>query len=546
MKYYLGVDVGTGSVRSGVFDETGMQLGMAVKPIAMWKPKPNFVEQSSDNIWLSVRDCVKRSLAEAGIDAADIHGIGFDATCSLVVIDDKGKPVTVSPDGSDHQNVIVWMDHRARSIADEINAGEYDVLKYVGGKISPEMETPKLVWLKRNMPESWNRAAHFFDLPDYLTWRATGATTRSLCSTVCKWTYLGHEQEGWDANYFKAIGLDDLVDERFERLGTCVRPMGEALCNGLSNQAAEELGLMAGTAVSVSIIDAHAGGIGMLAAGQDKFGGGLDQRIAMITGTSACHMAVSPEPRFVDGVWGPYYSAMVPGMWLTEGGQSAVGSLVDRIIFNHGASSDLLAEAEEQGLSPYEVLNGHVAKLAGDAPIGELTRDLHVCPYFHGNRSPHADPHLTGMICGLGLSATLDDLGKLYLATVQALAYGTRHIIESLNGKGYKIDTIVACGGGTKSPLFLQQHADITGCRIVLPREQESVLLGSAMLGATADGRYASLQEAMVEMAGVAGTVEPDVSTADYHSRKYRVFHKLYDDQLTHIQLMKSEPESTV
>ena len=105
-----------------------------------------------------------------------------------------------------------------------------------------------------------------------------------------------------------------------------------------------------------------------------------------------------------------------------------------------------------------------------------LTADLHVYPDFHGNRSPRANPTLRGAIVGLPLSATLDDLARLYLATIQAVAHGTRHIIDAMNAKGYAIDTLFACGGGTKNPVFLREHADITGCKLVLAREPEAVL----------------------------------------------------------------------
>src|SRR5207302_2172867 len=113
------------------------------------------------------------------------------------------------------------------------------------------------------------------------------------------------------------------------------------------------------------------------------------------------------------------------------------------------------------------------------------------------NRSPRADPSLAGMISGLRLSDSLDDLALLYLATIQAIAHGTRHIVATMNAHGYRIDTILACGGGTKNPVFLREHADATGCRVVLPREPEAVLLGAAMLGAVASGDQPSVLAAM-------------------------------------------------
>lgn len=540
-KAYIGVDVGTGSARAGVFNDRGEQLGQAVQPITTWKPAPDFVEQSSDDIWQAVAQCVREARQQASLVADDIAGIGFDATCSLVVVDADGEPVTVSPSGENQQNIIVWMDHRATEIAGRINRDGHDVLRYVGGKISPEMEIPKLVWLKENLPDSWNRAAHFFDLPDFLTWKATGEPTRSLCSTVCKWNYLGHEDSGWDVNFLTTAGLGDLVESGFEAIGREVAPMGKPVGRGLSSSAAEALGLNAGTAVSVSIIDAHAGGLGMIGAsidGQPTTAETLNRRLALIGGTSSCHMAVSPEPRFIDGIWGPYYSAMVPDFWLTEGGQSATGSLVDLIVHEHGASADLQREADRAGTSVYEFLNQRLEHLAGSKPLAALTAELHVCPYFHGNRSPRANPHLRGMISGLRLQCGLDDLALLYLATVQAIALGTRHIIEAMNQQGYAIDTIIACGGGTKNPLFLQQHADATQCRIVLPREPEAVLLGGAMMGATAAGRFARLTDAMSAMSAAGEVIEPGRDTKGYFDAKYRVFQQMHDDQLRYQSLM--------
>jgi FGGY-family pentulose kinase len=539
---YVGIDVGTGSARAGIFDETGRMLGQASREIRLWRPEPDFAEQSSDDIWAACCAAVKKALAEAGVNPQEVKGVGFDATCSLVALDAEGRPVTVSPTGCDEQNVIVWMDHRAIPQAGRINAGGHKVLDYVGGTISPEMETPKLLWLKEHLPETWRRTARFFDLPDFLTWRATGVDVRSLCSTVCKWTYLGHEDR-WDADYFRSIGLGDLVEEGFSRIGRTVRPMGEAVGRGLSGQAAGELGLPPGVAVGVSIIDAHAGGLGMLGAPLGDTlpaAADMEKRLALIGGTSSCHMAVSRDAVFVPGVWGPYYSAMVPGLWLSEGGQSATGALIDHVIFSHARTAEVKVEAESSGRSVYAVLNGrldHLAKTA-DFPAA-LTRDIHVLPYFHGNRSPRADPTLRGVVAGLRLSDTADDLALLYLATIQAVAHGTRHIIDAMNARGYAIETVFACGGGTKNPLFLREHADITGCRIVLPQEPEAVLLGSAILGAVAAGEFSSVLAAMSAMNRAADVIVPATGrVADFHAAKHRVFQRMHADFLACRQIM--------
>ncbi|WP_419728584.1 FGGY-family carbohydrate kinase [Lichenicola sp.] len=537
----IGVDVGTGSARAGVFSLDGTMLAQASRPIRIWRPQPEFVQQSTADIWAAVCMSVQQAIAGAG--PITVRGIGFDATCSLVVVDEAGGPVSIGPDEAPDQDVIVWMDHRAGAEADRINQGNHKVLRYVGGRISLEMETPKLAWLREHRPAAFAGAAHFFDLPDYLTWRATGSLTRSLCSTVCKWTYLGHEAR-WDEEYFRKIGLGELADEGFRRIGTTIRPMGEAI-GTLSADAASALGLPAGIPVGASAIDAHAGGIGTIGAeldGQAPDNDDLLRRLALVGGTSSCHMTVSHEPHFVPGVWGPYFGAMIPGLWLNEGGQSATGSLVDHVITTHAAYPALAAEAGSTGQSIYQLLNLRLEHLGENVPFpAALTRDLHVMPDFHGNRSPRADASLRGMVSGLRLGADADDLAVLYLATVQAIAYGTRHIIETLNAQGYAIDTILASGGGTKNPVFLREHADATGCALVLPREPEAVLLGAAILGAVAGGAYPGIREAMASMSRAGTIIDPDLDVArEYHNRKYAVFQRMYNDQLAYRALMTS------
>jgi FGGY-family pentulose kinase len=470
----------------------------------------------------------------------------------MFVLDSDDKPVTVSPTGSDEQNVIVWMDHRAMDQTARINATEHFVLEYVGGQVSPEMQTPKLLWLKENLPETWTRAARFLDLPDFLSYRATGDDTRSLCTTVCKWTYLGHEDavfEGsvgrWEDSYFETVGLGDLVAEEYRRIGRRVRPMGEPVGKGLTGKAAEELGLRPGIPVGVSIIDAHAGGLGLLGAPLDGKAPGtedFDRRLGLICGTSTCHMAVSPDARFTPGIWGPYFSAMVPDLWLNEGGQSATGALIDHVVFSHARAAALGLEAKKKETSIYTLLNDRLEELAKDEPFpAALTSEIHVLPYFHGNRSPRADASLRGAMHGLKLDGTVDALALAYLATVQALALGTRHIIDVMNDKGYAIDTLLACGGVAKNEVFLREHADVTGCRIVLPAEPEAVLLGSALLGAVASGDFPSVVAGMGAMNRAEKVIEPaGADVRRYHDARYKVFHRMYEDQLTYREMMAS------
>jgi FGGY-family pentulose kinase len=537
-EYVIGVDVGTGSVRAGIFDLSGRMAAVSAKDVRIWRPQEFFVEQSSNDIWSATGEAVRDALRLGRIDSASVIGISFDATCSLVALDRKNNPITISPTANPEQNIIVWMDHRAIREAEEINATKHRVLRSVGGRISPEMEPPKLLWLKRNLPQTWRNAGKFLDLADFMTYRSTGIDVRSLCTTVCKWTYDG-EKKAWDGTFFKKLGLDLLLNEG--KIGTRVLPMGTHLGN-VTKKAARDLGLTTRTKVAVGIIDAHAGGIGVMGMGFSKplRASQLQTILALIGGTSSCHMAVSEKPLFIPGIWGPYPNAMIPGLWLTEGGQSATGSLVDHVIRNNSAYDSVVQEADKQGQTVYEHLNGVVRDLKSHERKGpEVVKDINILPYFLGNRSPNADPNARGIISGLTLNENVGTVARLYYATIQAIAYGTRHIIEEMNDHGYGIRRIHACGGGTKNPLWLQEHADITGCEIILPKEPEAVLLGTAMLAAVGAGKFSTIQEASVSMGRVGARIKPQRKFKNFHDAKFKVFRRMYTDFKTSQKILE-------
>lgn len=524
-KFFIGVDVGTGSARAGVFDAYGILRAAAKRPISIWYEAGSIVEQSSEQIWKAVCDSVKEAVAAAGIPPAAVAGLGFDATCSLVSVTADGAPVAVGPSGDPNRNIIVWMDHRAAGEAAEINGGDHRVLRYVGGRISPEMETPKLLWLKRNMPASFAAAGHFFDLADYLTWRATGSLSRSVCTVTCKWTFLAHENR-WDTRYFEAIGLEELAAEGFSRIGTEIVDPGTALANGLTEQAAADLALTVATPVGAALIDAHAGGVGTLGGAEASGHSDVRNRLAYIFGTSACSMASSDNPVFVDGVWGPYFSAMVPGLWLTEGGQSAAGAAIDHLVTMHPASGEAQAKADAAGVSLVTWLDRQATEMCPDLGRAvELAKSLHVVPEFLGNRSPHADPDARAVVAGIGLDTDISNLISLYIAGLCGIGYGLKQLLEKLEHDGIPLDLIVASGGAAQSNLVRQLLADTTNLPVAIADTEEPVLLGAAMLGAVAGGHHHSLPEAMKAMSRLSKTFRPTGgAVAALHNNRYRAF----------------------
>ena len=522
-RYLVGVDVGTGSARAGLFDLSGHMLASAKRDISLFREPGAMVEQSSTEIWAAVCASVREAVGKAGIAPDQVAGIGFDATCSLVVLGEGGRPLPVGPSEDPARDIIVWMDHRAVEQVERINAGGYDVLRYVGGIISPEMETPKLLWLKENRPAVFDAAWQFFDLADFLTWRSTGDLARSTCTVTCKWTYLAHERR-WDPGYFHGIGLGILADEGFVRIGQRVVEPGTPLGKGLTEQAAAELGLAVGTPVAAGMIDAHAGGIGTV--GVD---GPPENSLGYVFGTSSCTMTSTREPVFVPGVWGPYFSAMVPGMWLNEGGQSAAGAAIEQLLSFHPAAGEAAALAKVRGLALPVLL----AKLAEEkaktlSDVAALAEGLHVVPEFLGNRAPFADPHARAAIVGLGMERDLDNLVALYIAGLCGIGYGLRQIIDAQASAGASIDKIVISGGAGQLDLVRQLLADATGKPLLATRAEEPVLLGAAILGSVAGGAFPDVGAAMAALSATDRTYQPaGAETAALHARRYDAFRRL-------------------
>ncbi|KAL7419483.1 hypothetical protein Q5752_006321 [Cryptotrichosporon argae] len=423
MDYYIGFDVGTGSGRACLVNRNGKLLAdhSEVTQTHRSPTDHRIFEQSTTDIWAALAKCSRTVLAAAGIEPAAVRGIGFDATCSLAVVDRQGTPISVSRSGAGDEesddnlgiegewNVILWADHRAEDEAEAINATGEGVLGFVGKTMSLEMEIPKTLWLRKHMAADRFKKCQFFDLPDYLTYRATTSPARSTCSLTCKYSYVppgtkmthdcdgGAEEvskDGWSARFFTKIGLEDLAKDDFDQLGGIpgknglVLTAGQPVGNGLSKQAAEELGLAEGTAVGSGVIDAYSGWIGTVAATAKSASGEEEQppsledsghRLAACAGTSTCHIAQSKE-----GIlWGPYHHAIFPGFWMNEGGQSSTGQLIDFTMQTHPAYPKLVELSESTGKSTFELLGDRLEAMMvnQNAPtLTHLTKDLHFYP----------------------------------------------------------------------------------------------------------------------------------------------------------------------
>ena len=513
-QYLVAVDVGTGSARAGVFDAGGRLMARSTHPILMQRPKENHAEHDSTDIWNAVCVAVRKAMADADIPASGVAAIGFDATCSLVLRGREGEPVTVSTTGEARFNTVVWLDHRAIAEADHLTASTHPVLDFAGGSISPEMQMPKLMWLKKHLPESWSKAGYFFDLADFLTWKASGNSRRSNCTLTAKWNFLAHEGKGWSRDYLDIAGVSDLL-ERGNLPEETVAP-GQSV-GKLCQQAADELGLDTACEVAAGMIDAYAGALGAL-------GGSLHSdvgsNVALIAGTSSCLVTLTPKMMPGHSLWGPYWQAVLPGHWLVEGGQSATGALLDHVVRMHAAGGEPTPDIHARIVQ-------RVLELRGTEGEG-FAEHLHVLPDFHGNRSPLADPRARGVVSGLTLDTSFDSLCRLYWRTSVAIALGARHVLDAMEGFGYAVETLHVTGGHVHNPLLMELYADVTGKRIVVPATADAVLLGTAMTAASAGGVHQGLVAAGAAMYPGGEERRARGLFHDRYERDYRRFLAMY------------------
>lgn len=516
----MAVDVGTASARAGVIDCRGALLGHATSPIAMNKPESACAEHDSEDIWRSVCVAARNARTAAGAASDRIKGIAFDATCSLVVRDISGRPSSVTKTGCSTWDTIAWLDHRALEEADECTATNHAVLRYLGGVMSPEMQIPKLMWLKRHFPERWKRAGYFFDLADFLTWRASGSECRSRCTLTSKWTYLGHQTPGWQMDFLASVGLEDMLERG--RLPAVASPVGHDL-GPLTERAAEDLGLPRTCRVATGSIDAHAGVLGLLGGRIADDPAAVDRHAALIAGTSSSVMALSAEPRSTRGIWGPFFSVSLPDLWLVDAGQSATGALLDHLIRSHG-----------RGGEPTPAMHGRIAKRIDALRAVEgagFAADLHVLPDFHGNRSPLADPYAVGIVSGLDLDASFDNLCRLYWRTALGIALGVRHIIDVLNASDHAIDTLLVTGGHTRNPIMMELYREAIGCTLIEQCRDHGVLSGTAASAATAAGLHPDLARAAAAMGAQGDERTSHPMNVDRYSRDYRIFRAMHDQR---------------
>ncbi len=484
-EYVLGIDAGTESFRAGVFDPAGRCLGFGTSANRTVHLHPGWAEQSPRDWDAALGDSIRKALEASRVDPREIRGLGIDGTsCTVVFLDARGEPL---------RDAVIWMDIRAVQEAAEAAATGDPALEYVGhGNVSPEWFPCKAAWVKRHEPDLYAASKTVFEETDWLAFRLTGERTVNIDTATIRWFY-NSRRDGFPLSLYRKMDLEDV----FERVPRRMVQIGEVV-GGLTAEMARRTGLREGIPVAGGGADAYMGVIGINAL--------TPGTIALITGSSHLHIGIADREIHARGLFGSFPDALLPGLQVIEAGQISTGSVVHWFT-THFVGTEVAEAAARAGRSVYDELNARAAAL----PPG--SEGLVVLEHWQGNRTPWTDPWSRGVIRGLTLG---HGPAHVYRAILEGVAYGTQVIFRRMEEEGVRAERVVACGGATRSELWMQIHADVSGKRITIPEEPQAVTLGSAIAAAVAAGLYPDLPAAAAAMVRTRAVVEPDPAA---HSR---------------------------
>jgi xylulokinase len=488
MQYLLGIDVGTSGVKAVLIDVSGSVLGSATEEYPLSTPQPLWSEQNPEDWWNGTCRALARIVRESGVDPTSIAGLGLTGQMHGAVFLDQDDHV-IRP-------AMLWNDGRTATQCAEITelVGEARLLRIAGNPALTGFQAPKLLWLRENEPDAYQRMARLLLPKDYIRYRLTGELASDV-SDAAGTLLLDLEARDWSDEILAALDIPRTWLPRVYE--------GPEVTGTLRDELASDLGLPRGLPVVAGGGDnaAAAVGNGVIREGS----------ITSSIGTSGVLFAHSdrilldPQGRlhtFCHAVPGAYHLMAVT--------LSAGGSL--RWL------RDTLA-----GPGVYEGGYDALAEEAAAVPPG--SEGLIFLPYLNGERTPHRDPLARGGFIGL---TARHGRGHLVRAVMEGVTYSLRDGLEIMRGMGLDVGEVRVTGGGARSPLWRQMQADVFGTPITRMRAEEGPAYGAALLAGVGAGIYADTAAAVDSTVATAGTVEPDPAAVRAYDAGYAIYRTLY------------------
>jgi len=480
MKLLLGIDAGTTSVKSGLFNADGQCLAVARQEYQLSTPHANWAELDPEIYWQACVSTTQKVLQQTG--ANDVAAVSVSSQGeTMVALDAKGKPVYPA---------IVWLDNRAEREAAFLAEKFTDEVYERSGipEIIPTWTACKILWLKNNEPDVYSRADKFMLVQDYLIYRLTGQYTTND-SVSCTSLYFDIVKGRWWDAVLSEIGIGE------KNLPHLVPP-GDVIGN-VSAEASAQTGLPQTTKVVGGGMDQSVGAIG---AGNIRTG-----VVSETTGAALTIQVSIPSPDVDKHKIIPVYCHSVPGKFLFVPVCPTAGMAYKW--FRDTFADEEVARAEREKTDSYDLLNA----MAADVPPG--SDGLVMLPHLMGAYSPDPNPAARGSFTGFTLSHTR---GHFARAILEGVAFLLKRNLEVLQNAGVDVTEIRSTGGGARSPLWNQIKANVCSLPVVTLQNEDTALLGDAILAGVAAGVFQSIEDGCAQMVALKDKIEPDFQAADY------------------------------
>ncbi|MFH1185645.1 MAG: FGGY-family carbohydrate kinase [Chloroflexota bacterium] len=494
-KYILAHDTGTGGNKAVVCDLKGRVVHSAYRSYGLSYPRPEWVEQDPDELWRAVAATSRQVIRDSGIDPGDIVGVGVSAQMwNTLPVDETGRPLT---------RMLSWLDLRSIRQAERVTSGDLPnfLFEHTGNIPTAKDSIPKILWLKEEMPEVWDRTAYLLDCKEYILFKLTGRIAIDWVGASVYFLFDPRTRK-WSQEVCDKLGIPM---EKLPPAFPCTEIIGE-----ITPAAARQTGLKAGTPVVICAGD--------VAAAQSGAGANQEGRVHLCIGT-ATWIGVSTSTFRNDPVkpfWG--LNHIDPNKYIIAGEMETGGGALMWFRDTLGAEEKRLAT--RRGKSSYELIS---AAAAGVPPGSDK---LIFLPWLSGERAPVLDHYARGGFIGLTMS---HHKGHMARSVMEGVAYHLRWICEAMENTGFRIDGFNAIGGGCSSPLWVQIISDATGRPIRVVRNHlEAGAAGAALAVAVGLGVYPGM-DSVDELIQIRREVDPDRSRWRRYDGLYHQYREIYE-----------------
>lgn len=483
---FLGVDLGTSSVKVIIMNEEGQVICSVSKDYDVSYPKVGWAEQNPEDWWTATRDGIREIVKDSKINSARIKGIGFSGQMhGLVLLDKEGKVL---------RPAILWCDQRTQEECDYLNkeVGQKKISLYTGNMALTGFTAPKLLWVKKHEEEIFNEIAHVLLPKDYIRYKLTGEFATDV-SDASGMLMLDVKNRKWSKEMLELLQIEEevlpKVFESWEVTGK------------LTVDAAKDTGLSENTVV--------VGGAGDQAAGAVGCGVVKSGILSAAIGTSGVIFASSDNYE-VDKENRLHSFCHSNGKWHQMGVMLSAASCLKWWV------EDINKNTEEMAFEK-------LLEEASLSPAG--SRGVIFLPYLMGERTPYSDPNAKGVFFGLNITNKREDMTR---AVLEGVCFGLRDSLEILKDLKVPVEAVRVSGGGSKSLLWRQILADVLGVKVQVINSKEGPAYGAAILAAVGCGKYKNVDEACEKLIKVNESAEPIAVNVEKYNGYYEIYNSLY------------------